>query len=597
MVSLTPASLTFGPQAAGTTSPAQSVILKNTGDGPLSISSIAASPRFTFAQINNCGSTVNAGASCTLNVTFTPTSQGMLSGDITLTDDAPGSPQTVILSGTGIGGTNFSPNFTTLVQGLDGNLYGTASQGGTFSQGMVFKVTPTGTVTPIYNFESYGAAPHAGLVLGTDGNFYGTTYEGGSNNFGTVFQITPGGVLTTLHSFEYSDGINPQAALVQGTDGKFYGTTTYGGNYGLGTIFRISSQGLLSTVHNFGYLSEPLAALVEGSDGYFYGATAYGGRYGCCGVVFEINPNGLLNSLHEFNRTDGAHPEAALVQGSDGKFYGTTAAGGASGYGTVFRVGAFGVGGFATLHSFAYSEGYEPAAGLIQASDGNFYGTTLQEGAGGCGTLFQITPAGALTILHNFNCTSDGGLPYGRPVQHTNGKLYATNGAGQVFTLDVGLGPFVRTLPTTAVLRSPVTILGTNLTGATSVSFNGTAAPFTVVSSSEITTRVPVGATTGKVRVVTPGGTLLSDVNFGVAPSISGFSPTSGPVGTRVVITGQSFTGVTRVAFKGFKATGITVDSSTQITATVPSGAKTGKITVTTPGGTAMSSATFTVTP
>jgi uncharacterized repeat protein (TIGR03803 family) len=169
---------------------------------------------------------------------------------------------------------------------------------------------------------------------------------------------------------------------------------------------------------------------------------------------------------------------------------------------------------------------------LIQATDTNFYGTTWQGGASGCGTLFRITSAGALTTLYNFNCTTDGALPYGRPVQHTNGKLYATNGAGQVFSLDVGLGPFVKTLPTSAVLRTPVMILGTNLAGTTSVSFNGTPAPFTVVSSSEITARVPVGATTGKVRVVTPGGTLLSDVNFGVAPSISSFSPTSGPVGT-----------------------------------------------------------------
>ena len=598
-VTLTPPSLTFGPQASGTISGAQALTLKNTGDGPLNITGVSASPSANFAETNNCTGTVNPGVSCTLNVTFTPTSQGMLSGDITLTDDAPGSPQTIPLSGTGIGGTSFSPNFTTLTQGLDGNLYGTASSGGTSGLGTVFKATPAGTVTTIYNFDStHGAVPYAGLVLGTDGNFYGITSQGPGSfgGFGTVFQVTPGGVLATLHGFQYSDGAFPKAALVQGTDGKFYGTTTYGGNYGLGTIFRISSQGLLSTVHNFGYLPQPLAALVEGTDGNFYGSTANGGRYKCCGVVFEISPDSLLNSLHEFGRTDGAHPEAALVKGNDGKFYGTTAAGGANGYGTVFRIGAFGVGGFATVHSFAYSEGYEPASGLIQASDGNFYGTTLQEGASGCGTLFRITPGGTLTILYNFDCYSDG-PSYGRPVQHTNGKLYATNGAGQIFSLDVGLGPFVKTLPTSAVLGARVTILGTNLTGATNVSFAGTAATFTVVSSSQITTAVPAGATTGKVRVVTPSGTLFSDVKFGVAPAISGFSPTRGPVGTSVVIMGQNFTGATRVAFGNFNATTFTVDSSTQITATVPLGAKTGKITVTTAGGTATSSATFTVTP
>jgi len=181
-------------------------------------------------------------------------------------------------------------------------------------------------------------------------------------------------------------------------------------------------------------------------------------------------------------------------------------------------MGPFGVGGFATLHSFIDSDGSQPGAGLVQASDGNFYGTTWQGGASGCGTLFQITPAGTLTTLYNFNCTTNGGQPYGRPMQHTNGKLYATNGVGKVFSLNVGLGPFVKTLPTSAVLGARVTILGTNLTGATIVSFAGTAAIFTVVSSTEITTTVPAGATTGKVRVVTPGGTFSSDVKFRVVP-------------------------------------------------------------------------------
>ena len=416
----------------------------------------------------------------------------------------------------------------------------------------------------------------------------------GATALATVFRITPGGVLTTLHSFQGSDGGLPVAALVQGTDGKFYGTTSEGGTYGLGTIFRMGSRGLFTTPNNFQYLPRPLAALVEGTDGNFYGSTANGGTG--AGVVFQISPDGLLRSLHEFDRTDGANPEAALVLGSDGKFYGTTVAGGDGGNGTVFGMGPLG-GRFVTLHSFASTDGLRPGAGLILATDGNFYGTTWGGGSSGCGTLFQITPAGTLTTLYNFNCTTDGALAYGRPVQHTNGKLYATNGAGQVFSLDVGLEPFVKTLPTSAVLGAPVIILGTNLAGATSLSFNGVAAPFTVVSSSEITTTVPAGATTGKVRVVAPTATLVSDMNFGVAPAISGFSPTSGPVGTSVVITGKSFTGTTRVAFGAFKAASFTVDSSTQITATVPSKAKTGKITVTTPGGTAISAGSFTVRP
>ena len=515
-VILSPSSLTFAAEILGTTSEPQQVMLTNLGNAELDITSITTTG--DFALTNQFCTTVPLPPddNCYFSVTFTPTGRGTRSGAIAITDNAPGSPQQFVLTGTGI---ETGPAFTfmTLAQGLDGDLYGTASQGGTLTLGMVFRASPTGTSTTIYNFDfTHGAVPYAGLELGTDGNFYGTTYQGGTTGYGTVFQITPGGVLTTLHSFQGSDGSYPEAALVQGTDGKFYGTTSEGGVHGLGTIFKIGSGGVFATWHSFQYLPEPLAALMEGSDGNFYGVTAYGGGKNC-GTVFQITPSGAFNSVHEFDCTDGAYPEAALVEGSDGKLYGTTVEGGASGNGTVFRVGRLG-GGFATLHSFASTDGSRPGAGLVQASDGNFYGTTWRGGSNGCGTLFRITPAGTLTTLYNFNCTTDGGHPYGGLVQHTNGTLYATNGAGQVFSLNVGLGPFVKTVPGAGTVGEPVTILGTNLTGATSVSFNGTAAPFTVVSSSEITTTVPAGAATGKVQVVTPSGALSSNVNFRVVP-------------------------------------------------------------------------------
>jgi uncharacterized repeat protein (TIGR03803 family) len=229
-----------------------------------------------------------------------------------------------------------------------------------------------------------------------------------------------------------------------------------------------------------------------------------------------MTPTRALNSLHVFNCADGAYPEAALVATGDGKLYGTTVAGGASGKGTVFRADP--LGGFATLYNFGGTDGSRPGAGLIRGNDGNFYGTTWGGGSSGCGTLYKITPAGTLTTLYNFNCTSDGQQPYGAPVQHTNGTLYVTNGAGQVFSLNAELRPFVKTLPASGKVRKPVVILGTDLTGATSVSFNGTAARFTVVSDSEITATVPGGATSGKVRVVTPSGTFVSNVGFRVVP-------------------------------------------------------------------------------
>jgi uncharacterized repeat protein (TIGR03803 family) len=160
---------------------------------------------------------------------------------------------------------------------------------------------------------------------------------------------------------------------------------------------------------------------------------------------------------------------------------------------------------------------------LILASDGNYYGTTEGGGSVGYGTTFQITPGGVLTTLTSFDNTN-GGLPYAPLVQGTNGDFYGTTfqdgarGFGTVFRLSTGLAPFVKTVPTAGKVGAAVKILGNGLTGATSVSFNGTAAVFTVVSGSEITTAVPSGATTGTVQVVTPTATLTSSVAFDVLP-------------------------------------------------------------------------------
>ncbi|MGA2748339.1 MAG: choice-of-anchor tandem repeat GloVer-containing protein [Verrucomicrobiota bacterium] len=193
-------------------------------------------------------------------------------------------------------------------------------------------------------------------MQGSDGYFYGTTAYGGTNDLGTVFKIRADGALTSLYSFTgTNDGAYPQAALAQGSDGNFYGTTASGGAYtnqlgqGCGTIFKISTNGTLTSLYSFsggndgGY---PQAALVQGSDGYFYGTTASGGGYEMsqpgicaqCGTVFKITTNGVLTSLYSFGGgSDGAYPYAGLVQSSNGRFYGTTA-GGLGGVGTVFRL-------------------------------------------------------------------------------------------------------------------------------------------------------------------------------------------------------------------------------------------------------------------
>jgi len=464
------------------------------------------------------------------------------------------------------GNNGADPHHVYLVQGIDGNLYGT-TYSSTGTDGTVFKVTTEGTLTTLHTFCEGGscldgALPEAGLVLASNGNFYGTTTNGGANNDGTVFEITSAGTLTTLHSFDFTDGVYPDSSLVQGTSGSLYGTTYEGG--------------------------------------------------GASGTVFEMTPAGALTTLQTFNSADGGGNTGTLIQASNGNFYGTTI-GGSTGGGTIYEVTP--AGKLTLLYTFCSKtdckDGATPYAGLIQGSDGNLYGTTFAGGAnttscnGGCGTIFKITTAGELTTLYNFcsqsNC-ADGSAPQGGLVQHTNGAFYGTtfyggaDGIGTIFSLSLGLSPFVKTLPTSAEVGAAVLILGTNLTGATKVSFNGVAAKFTVVSSTEIKATIPAGATTGTVTVVTPSGTLKTVVIFDVIPQITSFAPASGPVGTAVTITGVSLTQTTAVTFDGVAATDFTVDSDTKVTATVPTDAKTGKIAIKTAGGTATSTASFTVT-
>ena len=389
-----------------------------------------------------------------------------------------------------------------LVQATNGNLYGTTGSGGANGDGTVFKITPSGTLTTLYNFCSQkgctDSGPNAaGLVQATNGNFYGATLSGGATNSGTVFKITPSGTLTTLYSFcsqsGCTDGTYPSGGLVQATDGNFYGTT-YGGGAGANNS----------------------------------------------GTLFKITPSGTLTTLYSFcsqsNCTDGSVPNGELIQATNGNLYGTTRGAGANNSGTVFKVTPSGT--LTTLYSFCSqydcSDGTHPYAGLFQATDGNFYGATLYGGDGYYydGTVFKITPTGALTTLHTF-CSMqtgcpDGANPQGALVQDTNGTFYGTTSAGgvsppynaygTVYSLSVGLGPFVETQPTSGKVGKAVIILGTNLTGTSSVSFHGTPTTFKVVSGSEIKTAVPAGATTGKVKVGTPHGTLLSNVPFRVLP-------------------------------------------------------------------------------
>jgi len=460
---------------------------------------------------------------------------------------------------------------TPLVQGTDGNFYGTTNVGGANGYGTVFKITPSGALTTLYSFAGYPADGNwpTGLVQAANGDFYGTTEYGGAScgdigGCGTVFKITPSGTLTTLYSFcsqggVCQDGSQPFAGLVQATNGDFYGTTGAGGancitSVGCGTVFKITPSGRLTTLYNFcsqgshstcldGF--QPYTGLVQATNGDFYGTTFQGGASDVCnsgcGTVFKITPGGTLTTLYSFcsqsGCTDGGGPKAGLVQAANEDFYGTTLEGGAnddlcapiSGCGTVFKITPSGA--LTTLYSFCSqsgcTDGRGPQAELVEGTDGNLYGTTVSGGSHDEGTVFKITPSGTIRTLYNFcppSACPHGENPFAGLIQGTNGDFYGTTsgggaiGDGTVFSLSVGLGPFVKTLPHNGEVGAAITILGTDLTGTTSVSFNGTPAAFEVVSATEITTTVPAGATTGSIQVTTPGGALVSSGPFLVLP-------------------------------------------------------------------------------
>jgi len=378
-----------------------------------------------------------------------------------------------------------------LVQASDGNFYGTTRAGGLtdcrsdhIPCGVIFKMTPDGTESVIHKFgsiENDGYTPSGSIIQGQDGALYGLTSNGGDyGGGGTVFKITLDGTYTVLHSFGGTpdDGVVPVGGLIQATDGNFYGVTGSGGaNHcfqipqdggNCGTVFKVTPNGDTTILYSFGTsISDgvtPLASLVQASDGNFYGTTANGGANACttsnatnnCGTLFKTTPNGETTILHSFGPTyhEPIAPLGALIQGTDGALYGTTASGGGGercywvfGCGTVFKFTL--AGELSIVHAFAVTsreDGDGPSQYLIQASDGNFYGTT---GSGGTnlgdleGTAFKLTPAGVLTTLYSFGPLNDkASNPVGGLIEGTDGAFYgitaysdAFTGAGSVYKL------------------------------------------------------------------------------------------------------------------------------------------------------------------
>jgi len=408
-----------------------------------------------------------------------------------------------------------------LIQGTDGNFYGTTGSGFA-SGGTMFKLTPSGALTTLHTFCPNmdpnrlgcpdGAAP-GGVIEGSDGNFYGTAANGGVNadhdggSAGTAYMVTPSGVLTTLHAFcaqvdpssqNCLDGESPDS-IIEGSDGNFYGTTDQGGPYAFGgarpagTVFKMAPSGVLTTLYSFcstqnliGCLDgEEPGGLIQGTDGNFYGITISGGQFVTPllvgGTVFKVTPSGTFTTLYSFcsrkdpntgNCLDGNAP-AGVIESSDGNFYGTTFSGGAHDDGTVFKLTPSGT--LTTLYSFCSKgdssineclDGTDPA-GVIEGSDGNFYGTTHAGGefasVSAAGTAFMITPSGTLTTLYsfcsqldpiNFSRCLDGAEPDVGLIKASDGNFYGITSIGGA-TGDFGWGTAFK-----LSLSSPTSVSG-----------------------------------------------------------------------------------------------------------------------------------------
>lgn len=493
-----------------------------------------------------------------------------------------------------------------LAQGLDGSLYGTlqtnfAAMGG--HVGSVFNCAPDGTVADLYNFlgKPDGSTPQSGLSLGWDGNFYGTTERGGTSDKGTVFKYRDG-VTTILYNFtDGADGAFPWAPPIQHPDGNIYGLTDNGTNPG--RVYKINpSTGAFSVIAILP--SQTIAPLILGTDGNLYGTTPNGGTFNQ-GTVFRLTTKGVLKIVHSFGTTgtDGRNPAGPVLQGADGKLYGTTNWGGVNGFGSVFVMSTSG-GGYKNLHDFQAIEGENPQAGMVQGSDGFLYSVAVRGGANSQGTLFKINTTGTtFAVVHDF-ATASGDTPVSTLVLHTNGIIYGTTNHGGsqfpqygvLYSFDNGLKPFTSlVIITSGHVGDAAGILGQGFLSATGVSFGNGPGQLIPISDTAAIVSPLAGAMTGPIKVHIPTGDLVTPQTFKVLPTISDFTPKSAPVGTVVTITGMSLKQTTSITIGKVVQSTFTVVSDTQVTTTVPLGAVTGKVSLKTKGGTAIARGLFTV--
>ena len=525
--------------------------------------------------------------------------------------------------------------------GFDGNFYGTTQGGGTHAAGTVFKVTPTGTLTTSWNFANGtdDSVPVYTTALGQDGNMYGVSVGQYNGQYGALFKVSAAGVFKALRDFGYTNGADPNLPT-QGTDGNFYGTTQGGGDptCKCGVVYKATAAGAITVLHAFkGYPTDgyrPIGILTQGPDGNFYGTTYRGGAHNE-GSVFKITPAGVSTLLYSFNYGNGNFdaqlPVAGLTLGSDGNFYSVGSAGGTKNAGAIFKITP--AGSESVLYNFCSvtcNDGFGPTTPLVLHTDGKFYGNTNGNSLGGSVFYsFEVgfnplvdlvtwsAKVGKTVEILGQGFTGTTGVSFnGVPASFTNVSdtyMTATVPAGALtgtVTVTTVTGtmksnraflvtPQIKSFtPASGIVGTSVTITGVSLTQATKVTIGGKPASFTVNSDTQVTATVPAGAKTGaKITITTAGGIASSPLAFTVVPSVTSFSPPSGPVGTSVTITGNSFKGMTKVTFGGVAATSFQVISDTHVDALVPTGAVTGPIAVTTPGGTGTSATDFTVTP
>ena len=451
----------------------------------------------------------------------------------------------------------------------------------------------TPTVLHSFNDGTQDAcAPRGNIVQGRDGNMYGggAACGAGGSGGGAIYKISPAGVESVFFNFPQGWTNCGGAGLTLGNDGNFY-SVCEGGNpaTGMGSIFRLTPAGVFTDLHDFTGAngdSLPVYPPIQGVDGNFYGVT--GNEVQVCGNIYKLTPAGVYTNLHTFVFNNSECHSSNLVQASDGNLYGTLAnCTLPNSVGCVYRISTAGV--YKEIHSFAFATGQVPCTGLIQGKDGKLYGATQQGAADGNGNIYKMTTAGVATDVHDFNNATDASCVnnVGPPVdllQVADGSFYGVNpaygpnGNGSIYKL-TSAGVFSAFLfPNPSVDgQLPSSTLIQNTNGLLYGTTPGGGNPASCPSGCQ--------------------GTFFS-VATGDAPFVS-LEPTqkTGFVGARVGMFGQGFSGASVVKFGGVAAKSVTLSGSTYLTAVVPAGAHTGAVTVTTGTTTRTSPQTYKVKP